>query len=53
VPTGCYGATALSKLFSSDKSYMDLDANTFQASKLNKSEEAGFTEKKMFSCASM
>jgi len=53
VPTGCYSATALSKLFSSDKPYMDLDANACQASKLNKREEASFTEMKMFSCASM
>jgi hypothetical protein len=53
VPTGCYSATALSKLFSSDKPYMNLDANVFQASKPNKSEEPSFTAVKMFSCGSM
>ena len=47
VPTGCYSSTALSKLFSSDKPYMNLDANASQASKLNKSEEPSFTEMKI------
>jgi hypothetical protein len=42
VPTGCYSTTALAQLFSSDKLYMDLDANTFQASKPKKAEEASF-----------
>jgi hypothetical protein len=49
VPTGCYSATALVQLFSSDKLYMDLYAFTFQASKPKKAEEASFTEMKMFS----